>query len=196
MVQKMIKRVVGVLVLVMLFAGIVDGENTYAKTTNVKKKYAKALASGEMQYKKYYALCDVTGDGVKEFLGNGEAGESFCIYTVKKGKVKKLLEYYPEWFIEYEPAKKMFWVTGDGDGSWCVGYRLKGKQLVEKVRYMSGTREKNGKYITVYEKTVGNKTTRISNKKYRKIYEGKGKKFSKFKKAETKQDLIKKLLLK
>ena len=140
----------------------------------VYNAYAKALSNGTIKFKKdvnhsnpSYELRDLNGDGVKELLVI--TFNEFSAWTYKNGTVSLYFKHDnidPILNIYYDKGKRMFWVSGEGDGGWYIGYTKKNKQLKRKVTYCTGWKEGDELYA---EKIVGNKSKEISISKYNKM---------------------------
>lgn len=99
------------------------------------------LRKNKDYYDYYYALDDVTGDGVPElFIGTSESykgsySEQYFLYTYQDGKVKTLFtlnDGYSAWAVEYDKEKKYFIVVyAPRPSSWYDIYQYNGKKLKE-----------------------------------------------------------------
>lgn len=104
-----------------------------------KKFLLNKLKSDEDYSGYYYALDDLTGDGIPElFIGTtNKYWVSFCerffLYTFKDGKVKALFtmgEHEGTGVIEYDKANKYYLVIGyPQPTSWYTIYKYDGKRL-------------------------------------------------------------------
>lgn len=99
------------------------------------------LEKNKDYYNYYYALDDITGDGIPELLiGTSESykgsyAEQYFLYTYEDGKVKTLFSLegdYSAWAVEYNKEKKCFIVVyPPRPSSWYEIYQYNGKKLKE-----------------------------------------------------------------
>ncbi len=171
MVNKNLRKIVAG----MVIAGFVLEMSTVSAATDssiTDKAYADAISSGIITYEDdysgvmQYSLADIDSDGTEEFLFR--TNSEFSVWDYKGGKVKLDFKYDntdPIVNIYYDDNKKMFWLSGEGDGAWFSGLVQKKKTLKEKISYYIGYKSENKMYA---QKTQNGKTTVISVKKYRK----------------------------
>ena len=158
---------------VMGFTLLAPASQAVSKNRKAGEAYAAALEKGTIKYTKSmnYNIADMDGDGVKDLLVSGSAGNSF-VYSYKNGAVKKILDYAPEYDLCYSAKKHLFVENGEGDGAWHIFHKLKGGKLVEKFRYY--TQYKNDSELSYFYQKAGGEAQELSKEEYTKKLEDSG----------------------
>lgn len=188
---NLLKRVLSIVLVGVLAVGSMPSAKVQAADVDKKagKVFAKALNVGKITFNddSQYCLCDINCDGVKELIIR-EDFSHYVIWEYSKGKVSKLVDFYAEYVLSYNKKTNTFWETGDGDGSWAVGHKLKDNKLKK-----TGIRYDYSNFNNIAEKTVNGKTKRISVKRYDQIRKKISKNNAMKMKHISKSKLIKKL---
>lgn len=183
-----VKRFVSVfLASALCMSTFVSTADAAGKNSAAGKAYARAIANGTIEYNESmnYNISDIDGDGVKDLF---ISGESSYVFSYKGGKVTKILNYFPEYSLVYDSGKKIFWESGEGDGSWSIALKYKNGTITETYRYMCEPTNNFKKSNYFYQKK-GEKRKKITEKKYRSIT----KRIVRYNFTTTKAELIKKL---
>ncbi len=185
-----IRKIATVLLLVLsLCLGISSAADVQAAGGSRKagKAFATAISKGKIAFGKYatYSIGDMDGDGIKDLLivNNSTAK----VFAYKSGKIKTILKYTPEYSLGYDTGKKVFWESGEGDGSWHIAHKLKSGSLEEQYRYYTEYSENNE--IKFYYQAAGEDASEITEEEYREI----GSRTVSAEKTISKAKLIKKL---
>ena len=165
--MKIKKSLITAVTVFSLCLGMIPGVSTQASTANSQagKAFAKAISDKKIVYNKNstFSIGDMDGDGVKDLLIVGKMYAK--VFAYKSGKIKRILKYTPEYSLGYDAGKKIFWESGEGEGSWHIAHKLKNGTLTEAYRYYSTWVSDD--VLKFYYQKAGSEAEEITEEKYR-----------------------------
>lgn len=178
--RKIRKLISAALCVLVLTVTITFSCPVNAKTAGYKKLYNNFLSNSTIPAGNYtitpnwYYVINIDRTGVPELIvtSSGGAITGYCVYTVKKGKVKFIGEYGAKgisytnptfsYIKKYKGLVASGWTNGIG-GAWNNMYKKSKYKLVQKKHLMS---ENSGLY---YGKTTETRH-KVSKKAFMKYY--------------------------
>lgn len=167
--MRLAKRITSITLLLVMGAILISSvSQAVSKNRKAGQAYASAVENETIRYNKNmgYRIADMDGDGVKDLLISNPAGKAY-VYSYKKGAVKTILEYLPEYDLCYNAKKKLFVENGEGDGAWHIFYKYKNGKLVEKFRLF--TEYANGSDLVYKYRKAGEEAEEMTKDEFMKM---------------------------